>query len=151
MHGCIILLKKSSQRIESNFSYSCSMYIAQCILHSYNTRKGKNVIRILSHLCPNIPYHLVAICIDLFQPPVTIIRIVLNMASRGKRLYLPKTFYYVHFNLVFLILGCEFPQEWQGEWNVEGERDSSHISIEDFGTKGFCLKEENDIYVIYNR
>ena len=50
-----------------------------------------------------------------------------------------------------LILGCEFPQEWQGEWNVEGERDSSHISIEDFGTKGFCLKEENDIYVIYNR
>jgi len=47
--------------------------------------------------------------------------------------------------------GCEFPQEWQGEWNVEGERESSHISIEDFGTKGFCLKEENDIYVIYNR
>ena len=102
MHGCIILLKKSSQRIESNFSLSCSMYIAQCILHSYNTRKGKNVIRILSHLCPNIPYHLVAICIDLFQPPVTIIRIVLNMASRGKRLCLQKTFYYVHFNLVFL-------------------------------------------------
>ena len=49
------------------------------------------------------------------------------------------------------ILGCEFPQEWQGEWNVEGERESSHISIEDFGTKGFCLKNENDIYVIYNR
>ena len=53
--------------------------------------------------------------------------------------------------LFILTSGCEFPQEWQGEWNVEGERESSHISIEDFGTKGFCLKNENDIYVIYNR
>ena len=42
-------------------------------------------------------------------------------------------------------------EEWQGEWNVEGERESSHITVEDFGTKGFCLKNENDIYVIYNR
>ena len=34
------------------------------------------------------------------------------------------------------ILGCEFPQEWQGEWNLEGERESLQISEEDFGTKG---------------
>ena len=47
--------------------------------------------------------------------------------------------------------GCEFPQEWHGEWNLEGERESLHISLEDFGTKGFCLKHEDDIYVIYKR
>ena len=47
--------------------------------------------------------------------------------------------------------GCEFPQEWHGEWNLEGERESLNISLEDFGTKGFCLKNEDDIYVIYKR
>ena len=56
-------------------------------------------------------------------------------------------------NWVFFysILGCEFPQEWQGEWNLEGDRESLHISVEDFGLKGFCLKHEDDIYVIYKR
>ena len=52
---------------------------------------------------------------------------------------------------LYSILGCEFPQEWQGEWNLEGDRESLHISVEDFGTKGFCLKHEDDIYVIYKR
>ena len=52
---------------------------------------------------------------------------------------------------MYSILGCEFPQEWQGEWNLEGDRESLHISVEDFGTKGFCLKHEDDIYVIYKR
>jgi hypothetical protein len=49
------------------------------------------------------------------------------------------------------LLGCEFPQEWPGEWNLEGERESLHITAEDFGAKGFCLKNTDDIYVIYRR
>ena len=51
----------------------------------------------------------------------------------------------------FIFTDCEFPEEWLGEWNLEGERDSLHISIEDFGTKGFCLKHEDGTYIIYNR
>ena len=51
----------------------------------------------------------------------------------------------------FFLTGCEFPQEWHGEWNLEGERESLDISVEDFGTKGFCLTHEDDIYVIYKR
>ena len=54
-------------------------------------------------------------------------------------------------SIVFSIVGCEFPQQWQGEWNLEGDRESLDISVEDFGTKGFCLKHEDDIYVIYKR
>ena len=83
MHSCVYYTNNLKKPDKNRIRFFPFFYLVVCMYDvSYNTRKGKNVIRILSHLCPNIPYHLVAICIDLFQPPLTIIRIVLNMASR---------------------------------------------------------------------
>ena len=48
---------------------------------------------------------------------------------------------------------CEFPDEWLGEWNLEGERISLNITKETFGTKGLCLKHDDDmgIYILSQR
>ena len=51
----------------------------------------------------------------------------------------------------FLFLGCEFPDDWVGEWYLEGHREPIQLTKEDFADRGMCYKQAGNMHVIYSR
>jgi hypothetical protein len=49
------------------------------------------------------------------------------------------------------LLGCEFPDDWIGEWQLVGQRDPIVVTRDDFAEKGVCHKQTGNMHIVYSR
>jgi len=54
----------------------------------------------------------------------------------------------INLDLLFAVSDCLFPAKWEGAWFQSGVRQSILISKDELSTKGRCLHNEGDKYLL---
>lgn len=55
---------------------------------------------------------------------------------------------FFNLDLLFVISECSFPARWEGKWFQSGVRQSIEIFKNELSTKGKCLHNEGDKFLL---
>lgn len=58
---------------------------------------------------------------------------------------------FVNLDLLFAVSECLFPARWEGTWFQSGVRQSILISKNELSTKGKCLQNEGDKFLLVDQ